>query len=162
MLLAEELIAAVRRTPKRVIITVASAATPVMLAHRAAPGWTGPVSRRNRDRRPVPALGPRAQGVADTLLARVSQLQPCEHEHDGFSMWIATPPGMLLCKFCYQAARSSARTSATRRAGTRPEILTATRSWWSSSLTGSARTSTCASPASDSTCIRASTRAVWQ
>ena len=64
-----------------------------------------PVSRRKRARRPVPAIGPRAQGVVNALLARVSELQFCEHEQDGFSMWIATRPDMLLCKFCYQAAQ---------------------------------------------------------
>jgi hypothetical protein len=64
-----------------------------------------PVGRRNRDRRSVPARGLRAQGVVDALLARVSELPFCEHEQDGFSMGIATRPGMLLCQFCYQAAQ---------------------------------------------------------
>jgi hypothetical protein len=43
--------------------------------------------------------------VIDGLLARVSELKPCEHEHDGFAMRVAIRPGMLLCKFCYQAAQ---------------------------------------------------------
>jgi hypothetical protein len=85
-------------------------------------------------------MGLRAQGVVDALLARVSELQFCEHDQDGFSMWIATRPGMLLCQFCYQAAQVLARTSSARPAGIRPQIRTPTRSWWSSSLTGSART----------------------
>jgi len=63
------------------------------------------MSRPKRDRRPVPAIGLRAQGVVDALLSRVSELQFCEHEQVGFSMWIATRPGMLLCLFCFQVTQ---------------------------------------------------------
>src|SRR5215467_2868057 len=76
-----------------------------MLAHRGEPGWTGP-DEQTQARPPVRAChGRQAQGVVDALLARVSELQLCEHEQDGFSIWIATRPGMLLCQFCYQAAQ---------------------------------------------------------
>jgi hypothetical protein len=43
--------------------------------------------------------------VAGGLLARVSELELCEHDPDGFALWISIRPGMLLCGFCYQAAR---------------------------------------------------------
>jgi hypothetical protein len=63
------------------------------------------MSRPKRDRRPEPAMGPQAQGVVDALLSRVSELQFCEHEQGGSSMWIATRPGMLMCRFCYQVTQ---------------------------------------------------------
>jgi hypothetical protein len=63
------------------------------------------MENRKRSRRSVPAMGSRGQAVVDRLLSRVSELEFCEHEQDGFSMWIATRPGMLLCSFCYQAAQ---------------------------------------------------------
>jgi hypothetical protein len=50
-------------------------------------------------------MGPRGQAVVDGLLARVPGLEFCEHDSDGFAMWIATRPGRLLCGFCYQAAQ---------------------------------------------------------
>jgi hypothetical protein len=49
-------------------------------------------------------MGPRGQAVAGRLLARVTKLEFCEHDLDGFAMWITTRPDRLLCGFCYQAA----------------------------------------------------------
>jgi hypothetical protein len=61
----------------------------------------------NRKRREpaLPALGPRGQAIVGGLLARVDDLEFCEHDPDGFALWIATRPGNLLCGFCYQAAQ---------------------------------------------------------
>jgi hypothetical protein len=50
-------------------------------------------------------MGPTGQAVVDGLLARVPGLEFCEHDPDGFAMWIATRPSRLLCGFCYQAAQ---------------------------------------------------------
>jgi hypothetical protein len=63
------------------------------------------MSNRKGDRRSVPAMGTRAQAVIDALVMQVNELEFCEHDPEDFSMWIATRPGMLLCKFCYQAAQ---------------------------------------------------------
>ena len=63
------------------------------------------MSSRRGKRQSLPAMGPRGQAVADGLLARVPGLEFCEHDSDGFAMWIATRPGRLLCGFCYQAAQ---------------------------------------------------------
>jgi len=63
------------------------------------------VSSRKRRERSLPDLGPRGQAVVDGLLARVSELGFCEHDPDGFALWISTRPGDLLCGFCYQAAQ---------------------------------------------------------
>lgn len=63
------------------------------------------MSYRKRSRRSLPAMGPKGQAVVDGLLARVPGLEFCEHDPGGFAMWIATRPGRLLCKFCYQAAQ---------------------------------------------------------
>jgi len=52
-----------------------------------------------------PPTGAIANAVIDRLLAKISQLEMCEHDQDGFAMWIATRPGHLLCSFCYQAAQ---------------------------------------------------------
>jgi hypothetical protein len=52
-----------------------------------------------------PAMGPQGQAVVDRLLAHVTELEFCEHDAEGFAMWIATRPGRLLCGFCYQAAQ---------------------------------------------------------
>ena len=43
--------------------------------------------------------------MAGGLLARVTELEFCEHDLDGFAMWIITRPGRLLCGFCYQTAQ---------------------------------------------------------
>jgi hypothetical protein len=43
--------------------------------------------------------------VIDQLLARVTDLEFCEHPSPDFAFWIATRPGMLLCEFCYEAAQ---------------------------------------------------------
>ena len=66
-----------------------------MLAIVVNQAGLAPMSRRKRDRRSVPAMGRQAQGVVDALLARVSELRLYEHEQDGFSIRIATRPGML-------------------------------------------------------------------
>jgi hypothetical protein len=55
--------------------------------------------------------------VVDKLLAEVTELEFCEHELDGFAMWIVTRPDRLLCKFCYQALRCWQRTSWARPCG---------------------------------------------
>ena len=60
---------------------------------------------RKRSRRSLPAMGAKSQAMVEGLLARVPGLELCEHDPDGFAMWIATRPGSLLCKFCYQAAQ---------------------------------------------------------
>jgi hypothetical protein len=60
---------------------------------------------RKRSRPSSPAIGAKSQAVMEGLLARVPGLEFCEHDLDGFAMWIATRPGSLLCKFCYQAAQ---------------------------------------------------------
>jgi hypothetical protein len=46
--------------------------------------------------------------VAERLLARVTELEFCEHAPEDFAFWIATRPGMLLCEFCSQAAQVTA------------------------------------------------------
>ncbi len=43
--------------------------------------------------------------VIDWLLATVTVLEACEHDLDGFALWISTRSGHLLCGFCYQAAQ---------------------------------------------------------
>jgi hypothetical protein len=43
--------------------------------------------------------------VIDRLLPTVSDLEPCEHDKDGSTLWISTRLGHLLCPFCYQAAQ---------------------------------------------------------
>lgn len=53
---------------------------------------------------PLPT-GPRGQAVIDGLLARVGELEPCEHDADGFYLSISVRPDSLLCGFCYQAAQ---------------------------------------------------------
>jgi len=63
------------------------------------------VSSRKRREQSLPDLGPRGQAVAGGLLARVSELEFCEHDPDGFALWISTRPEELLCGFCYQAAQ---------------------------------------------------------
>ena len=50
-------------------------------------------------------MGLNGQAVVDGLLARVSGLEFCEHDPDGFAMWTSTRPDGLLCGFCYQAAQ---------------------------------------------------------
>ncbi|HET7016150.1 MAG TPA: hypothetical protein VFI65_19670 [Streptosporangiaceae bacterium] len=45
------------------------------------------------------------QVIIDQLLATVTDLVPCEHDKEGFALWISTRPGHLLCGFCYQAAQ---------------------------------------------------------
>jgi hypothetical protein len=61
----------------------------------------------NRKRRPksLSSMGPKGQAVVDGLLARVTELEVCEHDLDGFAMWIGTRPDRLLCRFCYQTAQ---------------------------------------------------------
>jgi hypothetical protein len=56
-------------------------------------------------RQALPDIGPCGQAVIDQLLARVSDLEFCEHPGGDFTFWIAARPGMLLCDFCYQAAQ---------------------------------------------------------
>ncbi len=43
--------------------------------------------------------------MIDRLLATVTELDVCEHDLDGFALWISTRPGHLLCGFCNQAAQ---------------------------------------------------------
>jgi hypothetical protein len=50
-------------------------------------------------------MGPLGQAAIDRLLARVSELEFCEHRPADFAFWTATRPGTLLCDFCYQAAQ---------------------------------------------------------
>ncbi len=50
-------------------------------------------------------MGPMGQAVVDGLLARVTELEHCEHDQHGFAYWIATRPDWLLCGFCYEAAQ---------------------------------------------------------
>jgi hypothetical protein len=52
-----------------------------------------------------PPTGPRGQAVIDRVLARVGQLESCEHDAGGFYLWISVRPDSLLCGFCYQAAQ---------------------------------------------------------
>jgi hypothetical protein len=92
-------------------------------------GCTGPVSSRRRREQPLPDIGPRGRAVAGGLLARVSELEFCEHDPGGFALWISIRPGMLLCGFCYQAAQVLAKISGARPAAHRPGTPTPTRSW---------------------------------
>jgi hypothetical protein len=52
-----------------------------------------------------PATDPTGQAVLEWLISRISELEFCEHDPEGFAMWISTRPGQLLCRFCYQAAQ---------------------------------------------------------
>src|ERR1017187_4603301 len=63
------------------------------------------MSTRNRSQQSLPAMGLNGQAVVDGLLARVSELEFCEHDPDGFVIWSSTRPHWLLCGFCYQAAQ---------------------------------------------------------
>ncbi len=38
-------------------------------------------------------------------MASADGLEPCEHDKDGFALWISVRPRHLLCGFCYQAAQ---------------------------------------------------------
>lgn len=62
---------------------------------------------RPRDRRQPgePVIGACGQAVIDQLLANLPGLESCEHDKDGFALWISVRPGHLLCGFCYQAAQ---------------------------------------------------------
>jgi hypothetical protein len=50
-------------------------------------------------------MGAQGLAVIDRLLDAVDELEPCEHDKDGFALWISLRPGYLLCGFCYQAAQ---------------------------------------------------------
>lgn len=50
-------------------------------------------------------MGASGSAVIARLLATVNDLETCEHDKDGFALWISTRPGALLCGFCYQAAQ---------------------------------------------------------
>jgi hypothetical protein len=76
----------------------------VGLHHKPNPGCTYPMRPRKHRRPAPPQIGARGQAVIDRLLAMVSDLEPCEHDKDGFALWISTRPAHLLCGFCYQAA----------------------------------------------------------
>jgi hypothetical protein len=91
--------------------------------------------------------------VVDGLLARAGDLEFCEHDRNGFALWIATRPGNLLCGFCYQAAQVLAeniRCTACGRPAGNPDtdavVVLKIADWL-------ARTSTCASPARITTCL---------
>ncbi|HEX9034724.1 MAG TPA: hypothetical protein VF834_23005 [Streptosporangiaceae bacterium] len=53
----------------------------------------------------TPDIGANGQAVIDRVLATVAELEACEHELDGFALWISTRPRHLLCGFCYQACQ---------------------------------------------------------
>jgi hypothetical protein len=63
------------------------------------------VSERDYGQQALPEMGPHGQAVVDQLLARVAELEFCEHASGDFAFWISARPGMLLCEFCYQAAQ---------------------------------------------------------
>jgi len=63
--------------------------------------WAIPKGRRPTN----PKIGARGRAVIDRLLATSGGLEPCDHDKDGFALWISIRPGYLLCGFCYQAAR---------------------------------------------------------
>jgi hypothetical protein len=67
-------------------------------------GWTADVGESS-DGQALPEMGPRGQDIIDQLLARVTELEFCEHAGGDFALWIAARPGMLLPDFCYQAAQ---------------------------------------------------------
>ncbi len=48
---------------------------------------------------------PTVQAIINQLRAAISGLEPCEHDKEGFALWISTRPHHLLCGFCYQAAQ---------------------------------------------------------
>lgn len=56
-----------------------------------------------------PKIGARGQKVIDGLAAGIGGLEQCEHDKDGFALWISLRPGHLLCGFCYRAAQVLAR-----------------------------------------------------
>jgi hypothetical protein len=58
--------------------------------------------------------------VLDRVLARVSELEFCAHDPEGFAMRISTRPGQLLCKFCYQAAQVLAQDVSCSACGGQP------------------------------------------
>jgi hypothetical protein len=60
---------------------------------------------RKRPQQTPAQIGARGQAVIDQLLATVRGLEPCEHDKDGFALWISLRPGRLLCGFCYQSAQ---------------------------------------------------------
>jgi hypothetical protein len=49
--------------------------------------------------------------VIDRLLVLAGGLEPCEHDKDGFALWISVRPGHLLCGFCDPAAQVLAEDS---------------------------------------------------
>ncbi len=110
------------------------------------PTW--PCEPPERDSQLPPATAPNTQAVLEQLLARVSKLKFCQHDPDGFAMWISTPPRsaalqvLLLGNSGTGPRRQLFRP---RRAGRRPRPRT--RSSSPRSPTGLARTSTCAAPA---------------
>jgi len=67
--------------------------------------WTAGAGEGSGSRGALPEVGPRGQAVLDQLLARVTELEFCEHGCGDFAFWIATRPGRLLCEFCYEAAQ---------------------------------------------------------
>ena len=75
------------------------------LTHGSNLGWTGWVSGSGDYQQPLPETGPLGQAVIARLLARVSELEFCEHGPADFVFWTATRPTMLVCDFCFQAAQ---------------------------------------------------------
>jgi hypothetical protein len=55
------------------------------------------MSTREPRKQSLPATGPNGQAVIDWLLARVGELEFCEHDLDGSAIWISTRPNRLLC-----------------------------------------------------------------
>jgi len=87
------------------------------------------VSSRKRRQLSLPDKGPKGQAVVDRLLERVSEPEFCEHNPDGFALWMSTRPGDLRRWFCYQAAQVLAENVSARPAASRPESRLRTRSW---------------------------------
>ena len=71
----------------------------------ANPRCTDLVRSPKRRQPTEPVLGANGQAVIDRLLATLADLELCDHDKDGFALWISTRPGHLLCGFCYQAAQ---------------------------------------------------------
>jgi hypothetical protein len=67
-------------------------------------GWTAEVGESSDGRQALPGIGPRPgchrSASGHGHLAGVLRAQP-----RGFAFWISVRPGMVLCDFCYQAAR---------------------------------------------------------